>query len=303
MKVVRICNFGQSLSQVFGVGRSPVVFGADMGRLEELQAQRAALQGQIAGARQQVKVARQKAKDDAKKSKKVWVLTESLRRVALIVFCLSNYATAPAVEFLVAAAAKRKWPVKTEEEVAAMVEDIFLKADMQELEELCDLHSPKDIAAARAGVRFSEQWRLAEWVRRLNFGSGVAPSTETVLQRLEAERLRLPDSVRPASRGSAAEPWARMWVLRWRRRWGAKHGKVRLKSDVEVQECREKARANNFSYSFPVWPDFKPERTTPGHRNEHGFRIRNWSRNQSPEQNPVPKTIPESGPKIKTANY
>ena len=89
-------------------------------------------------------------------------------RVALIVYCLSSYAAAPAVEFLAAAAGKRKWPVKTEEEVAAMVEDIFLKAD---------LHNPKDLAAAREGVRFSEQWRLAEWVRRLNFGGGVAPSS------------------------------------------------------------------------------------------------------------------------------
>ena len=48
-----------------------------------------------------------------------------------------------------------------------------------------------------------------------------------------------------ASRGSAAEPWARMWALRWRRRWGAKHGKVRLKPDMGAQECREKVIANN----------------------------------------------------------
>ena len=134
----------------------------------------------------------------------------------------------------------------TAKRVAAEPACIFLKTDLQEVEELCDLRNPKDLATAREEARFSERWRLAEWVRRLIFGSGIAPSTETVLQRLEAERQRLPEAVRPASRGSAAEPWARMWTFRWRRRWGAKHGKVQSKSDVGVQECREKAVAYNF---------------------------------------------------------
>ena len=295
MRVVRIRILGQARFPAACKppgSVAPPHNSVDMDRLAELQAQQAALREQVAGARQRVKAAKQKTKDDAKKSKKVWVLTESLRRVALIAFCLSNYATAPAVEFLAGAAAKRKWPVKTEEELAAMVEEIFLKADLQEVEELCDLRNPKDLAAAREGVRFSEQWRLADWVQRLNFGSGVAPSTETVLQRLEAERLRLPELVRPASRGSAAEPWARMWALRWRRRWGAKHGKVRLKSDVGVEECREKAIA----YSFLTHPQMRVMSVGVG----TGIRSRVGRISGPGDQNPVPKSRPDSGPKIGT---
>ena len=213
------------------------------GRYAELRAQRAAAQGAVAAARAKVKAAAQKVKDRARKDSKTWVLTEWLKHVALIIFTLAGYVVAPAAEFLAKAAAKRRWPEKTAEELKVVVEDLFLAVPVEELNELCDLENPKDPAAASEAVRLTEEWRLYRWVRGLNYGRGVAVPTETVLQRFEDQRLRLPEAVRPAYKGVAAMASARMWAKRFRGRFAGGHGRVRCKTDVGAQEIRGKARS------------------------------------------------------------
>ena len=223
-----------------------------MDGLAELRAEKAAAQEALAAARAGVKAARQKIKDRAKKEKKVWVLTEGVRRVALIAFAMAGYVVDPATKFLAEEAAKRKWPAKKAVELKTMVEDLFLAVDLQELGELCDFGAPKDIVAIKAAVRLVEEWRLYQWTKGLNYGRGVAPSTETILQRLEEQRLQLPEAVRPTYRGTAAIASARVWAARWRRSFAGKHGGIRCKSDVKTPEIRDKARPN-------FRPNFRPQ--------------------------------------------
>ena len=123
-----------------------------------------------------------------------------------------------------------------------MVEDLFLAVDLDVLTGLCDLHNPTDPAAAKQAVRISEEWRLAQWVKRLNIEKGVAPSTDMVLARLEGRRAELPEAMRPPWRGAAAEAWARAWAYRWRRRWGARHGKLPARPVMAPEEMWAKAR-------------------------------------------------------------
>ena len=212
-------------------------------RLAELRAQRAVAEGAVAAARAKVRAAAQKVKDRAKKDSKTWVLTEGLKRVALIIFTLAGYVVAPAAEFLAKAAAKRKWPEKTAEELQIVVEGLFFAVSVGELNELCDLENPKDPAAAREAVRLTEEWRLYRWVRGLNHGRGIAVPTETVLRRFEEQRSRLPEAVRPAYKGVAAMASARMWAKRFRARFAGGHGRIRCKTDMGAQEIRDKARS------------------------------------------------------------
>ena len=91
-----------------------------------------------------------------------------------------------------------------------------MQADEKELADLCDESNPSDRPAMHIAVRFWQERSLADWVEDANQQKGVAPSTEQVLERLERQRLQVPERSRPASRGFVADAKARMWALRWR---------------------------------------------------------------------------------------
>ena len=207
-----------------------------------VQERLAAVQAALQSTKQQLKAERQKAKDERKRQAKTWLLAGWVAHVALIVFMLSGQHVDPAVKFLGDYGRRRQWPSKEDQELKAMVEDLFLAVDLDVLTGLCDLANPTDPAAAKEAVRISEEWRLAQWVERLNVQKGVAPSTDMVLAQLDAHRAELPEAVRPPWRGAAAEGWARAWAYRWRRRWGARHGKLRAREDMSQEEMRAKVR-------------------------------------------------------------
>lgn len=214
-----------------------------MDRVAELQAQQACVDEKLALLKKQAKAAKQKQKDLAKKAKKLWQLTPFMNAVALIVYVLAGYTAIPAARYLMAEAARRKWPEKSEEELRRLVEDVFLNSEETDIACLCDLARPRNAKAAKAAVRWTEEWRLAVWVEDLNLARGVAPPTDAVLERFEQQRRALPESVRPTCKGVADEARARMWASRWRRRWGGKHGRIRPKDEMTAEEKRAKARA------------------------------------------------------------
>ena len=123
------------------------------------------------------------------------------------------------------------------------MEDAFLGIGFEGLDEftrLTSLASPTNEEAMKVAVRVVEEWRLAQWVARLNEEQGVAPPTSLVLERSEQARSRLPEALRPPRVGVAAEAKARMWALRWRQRHGGRHGRVRVREDVPLEEQRAK---------------------------------------------------------------
>ncbi len=122
-----------------------------------------------------------------------------------------------------------------------MVEEHFMQVDVDELALLTDMHAPSDTAAMKAALIYVEQLQLARWTARLNAEQGVAPSTESVLQRFEERRCQIPLGVRPPCVGTGAETKARMWASAWRRRWGGKHGRIRVRENVPAAELHSKA--------------------------------------------------------------
>ena len=221
---------------------------------EQLAAVRAALRTTT----QQLKQERQRDKAERKKRAKMWLLTGWVAHVVLIVFMLSGQHVDPAVKFLVDFGRRRKWEPKEDDELKTMVEDLFLAVDLDVLTELCDLANPSDPAAAKEAVRISEEWRLAQWVKRLNEQQGVAPSTDMVLGNLEAHRAELPEAIRPPWRGVAAEARARAWAYRWRRRWGARHGKLPVRPVMAPEEMWAKARQGEIKQAF-FFGNFEPQ--------------------------------------------
>ena len=152
--------------------------------------------------------------------------------------CVAN----PAITWLANCGRQRHWPERSEAQLAEMVEDIFLGVeDFDELAALTDKTDPADPVAMRRALAYVEQWRLATWVGQLNSEQGVAPTTESVLGRKEAQSARLPEDVRPPAVGTSSDARARMWCRRWRLRWGARYARIRVREDVSFEEKRSKA--------------------------------------------------------------
>ena len=214
--------------------------------MDALLERRAALRAALAEVGREKKSVKKAQVKDAK----VWVLTPFLKSAVLIAYVLAGYAADPAARYLATVARKRGWPSKSEDDLKREAEEVFLAwDDMEELAALTRLENPSNPEAAKVAVRVVEEWRLAQWVLRLNEKQGVAASTALVLERREQASSRLPEGVRPPYLGTEAEARARMWARRWRLRWGARHGRIRVREDVPLEERRAKVARQRISPS------------------------------------------------------
>ena len=208
--------------------------------LEELGGRKRKLDEELAKARREAKRVKLQVKDTKKRAEAFWKLSGFLLHASLIIYALAGYVAEPAVNFLRSSGRQRHWPDKSDEELEVMVENAFMQVDVEELARLADREDPSEPAAMKKAVSLVEQWRAAVWVRNLNSEQGVAPSTRSVLLRLEEQRESLPEGARPASIGTSEQAKARMWCRRFRVRWGGRHARIRLREDVSLTELREK---------------------------------------------------------------
>jgi hypothetical protein len=208
--------------------------------MDALQKEKRELDAQLKANRAELRRARERERAELQASRRLWHLTPAMERTALIVYVLAEYDATPAVRFLAKVAKQKGWPVKVDHELRDMVEALFVASDPADVAGFADTGMPTDPSAMREALSLLEEWRLSAWVKGLNEEQGVAPSTERVLHRLEEQRLRLPEAVRPVARGGSASASARMWASRWRRRWGGRFSKLRAREDVALEELRAK---------------------------------------------------------------
>ena len=209
--------------------------------MDALLARKRELSAALAVNTRERKRARAQSRGAALAVARAWALPDQMRHSVLIAYVHADYEFAPATKLLAARGRQLHWPVKSEEDLVRIVEDLFLEVDDVQLAALTDLEDPLDAAAAHDAVRYVAEWRLAEWTAQLNMKKGVAPSTDALLQQFEAQRLALPESMRPAARGTSAEASARVWISAWRKRWGARYGRVKIRENVSVDDMRQKA--------------------------------------------------------------
>ena len=153
----------------------------------------------------------------------------------------SDYKAPAAMKFLTMTGRKRRWPEKPESELEELVEDVFMQCDTNELAGLADKDSSTDPTAFAAAVPYIEEWNMAAFVEDQNVRFGLAPSTESLLDRWGRRRAMYPEAFRPLDPGFVAEAKARKWAHRFRARWGAWHGGIRVRDDLPLEETRTKA--------------------------------------------------------------
>ena len=231
----------------------------ESGRHGDASSSLAECRRQLAEARRQLNAEADRKKKAEARRRAQWQLNLQTQRVALILYDLAGYSNKAAVAFLNKTAAKRKWEARPLAEVSDQVGELFLQADLAEYAGLVDVANPTDQDAMRVALRFWEEWSLTEWTKQANQDKGVAPRADSLLQRLEERRQRLPEAVQPPAKGSVSEPRARMRLTRWRRRWGGKHGAIRARDDLPVEEMRGKAPVANCCFFSWLKGDEEPE--------------------------------------------
>jgi hypothetical protein len=207
-----------------------------------LAAEREELKNKSKTIHRELKAARRHEKNEERKASKAWQLTTFITHVLLILFVRADEVAAPASVLLAQTAKKKQWPAKSDEELTTIIVDLYLQSDPADVAGLVDENNPSDPEAMRDAVRWSEEWGLVCQVEALNYKKGLAPPTELVLRMLEQRRAALPEWCRPTHKGDASESRARSWARRWRQRWGGKHGKVRIREDISLEEMRNKVR-------------------------------------------------------------
>lgn len=175
-----------------------------------------------------------------KRSVSQWVLTPRDAEISVAVYCLSEYSAEAACLFLKRIGEKNQWPLLREEQLIALVEELFLGADLDALNSMLDMDR-KDwgVVMVRAASHVAE-YNLMRWSVRLN-AEGVAPSTNLLVE--EARRLGccLPSSVAAKMSWERPSASARMWATRFRRRWGGCVGKVRHAEQLDALAMHGKA--------------------------------------------------------------
>jgi hypothetical protein len=214
----------------------PVAMSGADGKLDQLKMEKQELKRKEMEVRAQMK----RAKRLEENAGRAWQLSVFMTHVVLIAYSLCNYSTPAAVKYLAIAGRRRRWPARPEAELHELVEHVFLECDPDELAELASIRNPKHPAAFAEAVKYSERWELAGFVAQQNEDLGLAPSTESLLDRWNSRRAKYPEAVRPPDAGSIAEVRGRLFGCRFRKQWGVKHGALRVRDDIPVPEMRGK---------------------------------------------------------------
>ena len=168
-------------------------------------------------------------------------------RVAVAVYCLSQYSVECAVEFARRARGKRKRQLPDMEEGECPIRSWFLEAD---LDDVVGLLAPETIEQQRLrseAVHFLAEKRTAEWVAAQNFRAGRAPTGCALVDQFAAQLRRFGLEARfgidppCAGRGPRLGRMARKWAQRMRQKWGLRRGTLRETEPLTRDEVVRKA--------------------------------------------------------------
>ena len=213
--------------------------------VDEIRSRKRALAEELAAVRETHRKAQRTADGEAARKAKEWVLVRQggakgrLRREALAVYALSGFAPEAVVVFLRGAARQRHWEEeKTDAEVLRVVEDEFMRSDLEEVLSYCDEDTPVDEVALRRAVACVAQWRTVSWSSLQTAERHVAPDTETLALEYERVRRTFATSVTPAFWLGASG--ARKRGTRLRLRWGGRFGVMKPRDVLPVGEMQGK---------------------------------------------------------------
>ena len=210
-------------------------------RLDALHGRKLALDASLRDLKHVACPSTRQARVSKNAAARAWALSEKVLRTVLIIYALADYNTAPAIVFLRNSGRARHWPHKADEDLHAMVEDCFMRADVDDLADLANEADPQDPAAMHVALRYVGEWRLVQWGTRLNLERAIAPTTSMIVQRADELGVRLPGEVNLSSFLSRPSRPARDWARLFRKRWNARLGKPKVREVLLATEIQQKA--------------------------------------------------------------
>ena len=214
----------------------PCVFTAGAS-MEDLEAARVALAATLAASRADVRRLRRNEKKRESAEARAWVLPAHVRQAALLMFDNTGDAEAP-VKYLSACGREFHWPERTQDSLRIFVEDMYLAAGTDELNE--EVADPRARAVAAKYVR---EWRVVTWSRVANSVGGVAPSNLMLVEQAEVVRQQLPETMRPPEMDASSSTVAKQFARMLRRRWAGRYGRLPVREPMAPGETRDKASA------------------------------------------------------------
>ena len=136
---------------------------------------------------------------------------------------------------------------------------VFLATAPSELNKLADAEDPLDEAALAIADRYVREW-LVIWCRSANADTPAAPSTRSMLESAEVERMKIPAHLRQGPAGTAASSRGRSWAQRLRVRWCGRHAALPVADRLPPAGLNEKVccvlcarRHGELAPRFPRW--------------------------------------------------
>ena len=210
--------------------------------VEALRGRKRELATELSSLRLQAKRARHNVVRRLSSVEREWLVSGTLLKVTLAIYMLTDYSPDASAAYLTRVSRQRRWVSKPNTEVAALVEDLFLKAELSDLVLLSDWCSDVGDHIMQKAADFAWQWRLVAWSRKQNY-KGIAPPTAVVLDEWARTRLDVPVHLRPAGWGHSTLDSARMRVMRWRRRFAGRSALIPAREHIPLETMRNKAHA------------------------------------------------------------
>ena len=145
-----------------------------------------------------------------------WQVPRHVMASALLIYMECGWAVEPAVKFLLAHGASKRWRKLKGAVVQEMLESEFLAFEESELLGLRAAHATRDDRSAQRAETYIAEWRLVAWCRSMNAKHGVAPSTADVIKK--ARELVVTGAAALHARTNTGRPnnIARKWASRFR---------------------------------------------------------------------------------------
>ena len=143
-----------------------------------------------------------------------WQVPKHIWASALWLYMECDWSVEPAVKFLRAIGAHKRWRSVNDVELQAMLENEFLAVEECELLGLRAAHATRTDSSARRAQTCKAEWRLVVWCRAMNAEHGVAPSTADLIGKALELAVTGAAALRARTKTGRPNTVARKWASR-----------------------------------------------------------------------------------------
>ena len=157
--------------------------------------------------------------------------------MALAVYVLSGHSSQVAAEYC----SFHRGVNGNEHNWHTTVEEWYLQRSMDKLIGITCPEKPSDLRIAQIAKKRLAERKTAHWVRDENFGPGVAPSSDAMIEKfVELAGPQVAKTVPLVSRTG------RRFCQQLRQTWGIRFGVLKIRDDMPVSTIKAKAPESNW---------------------------------------------------------